>query len=153
MNEIKIAENKKVTFGNVISRMLEGVDEETIQKSAKMFESYLKKENLKPYGPIIVRDTTRQIGKEQTHDSEMLIQLKEKPESVPNPYGLEEEIVLKNCLMARYKGPVDKLILAYSKMQIYAFEHDLTLGPVYYTVLTPSEEGDDFVADIFNEVL
>ena len=152
MNEIKIAEDKNVTFNNVISRILEGIDEDTIQKSAKMFESYLKKENLKPYGPLIVRDTTKIMGKESTHDSEMLIQLKEAPANVANPYSFEPKIRLEKCLMARYTGPIDKMIMAYSKMQVYAFEHDLTLGSVFYTVLNPAEEGKEFVADIFNEV-
>ncbi len=32
MNEIKIAEDKNVTFNNVISRILEGIDEDTIQR-------------------------------------------------------------------------------------------------------------------------
>ncbi|MBR4202962.1 MAG: hypothetical protein IKQ93_05255, partial [Candidatus Methanomethylophilaceae archaeon] len=82
MNEIKIAENKNVTFNNVISRVLEGIDEETIQKAAKMFESYLKKENLKPYGPLIVRETTKLMGREASHDSELLIQLREAPQEV-----------------------------------------------------------------------
>jgi hypothetical protein len=153
MNEIKIAENKNVTFNNVISRVLEGIDEETIQKAAKMFESYLKKENLKPYGPLIVRETTKLMGREASHDSELLIQLREAPQEVANPYSLTPKIRLENALMARYVGPIDKMQMAYSKMHVYAFEHDITLGSVFYTVLNHDEEGRDFTADIFNEVI
>ena len=152
MNEIAIAENKNVTFKNVISRRLEGIDNESIDKSSKMFESYLKREELKPYGPLIVRETTKMVGKEISQDSEMLVQVKEAPKSVTDPYVFNEKIRLEGCLMARFKGPLDKLPMAYSKLHVYAYEHDINLGPVNYTVLTAGEDGI-FSADIFNEVL
>ena len=153
MNEIKIAEKKNVTFNNVISKMLENVDESNLQKSAKMFESYMKKENLKPYGPLIIRETTRMMDKTTSRDTELLLQVREAPSNVASPYQLETTIKLENCLMARFEGPIDKILMAYSKMQVYAYEHDITLGPVFYTVLNHDEDGNDLVADIFNEVL
>lgn len=152
MNEIKIAEKKNVTFNNVLSRRLEAIDEESVDKSSKMFESYVKREGLTPYGPLIVRETTKLVGKEIDQKSEMLIQVKEAPSNVADPYAFEPKVRLEGCLMARFIGPLDKMHMAYSKMQVYAYEHDINLGPVNYTVLSKGENGE-FTADIFNEVL
>ena len=152
MSEIKIVENKNVTFNNVLSRRLESVDQGGVEKSTKMFESFVKREGYTPYGPLIVRDTTKLVGKEIEQKSEMLIQIREEAKNVADPYAFEPKIRLEGCIMARYVGPLDKLQMAYSKIQVYAFEKDISLGPVNYTVLT-KEEGGDFCADIFNEVL
>ena len=151
MTDIEIVENKNVTFRNVLSRVLESTNEESIQKSARMFESYLKREKLQPYGPLIIRTTNKLIGRENVQSSEMLAQLREPPSEVENPYSFEPIVRIENCLMARYIGPQDHMQMAYAKMQVYAFEKQLDLGPVTYSVLTP--DGEEFMADIFTEVL
>ncbi len=151
MNEIKIAENKNVTFNNVLSRRLESIDVENVEKAAKMFESYVKREGLNPYGPIILRDTSTVDGNTFVQKSEMLIQVREAPKSVEDPYQFETKVRLEGCLMARFTGPMDKIHLAFSKLAVYAYEHDISLGPVNYTVVV--QEGESFCADIFNEVL
>lgn len=116
MAEIPIAEGKNVTFRNVLSRRIESIDEESIQKSAKMFESYLKREGLQPYGPLILRETTTISDKANSVKSEMLIQIREPPKNVVAPYEFKPEVRIEGCLMARFVGPVDKLVMAYSKM-------------------------------------
>ena len=152
MAEIKISENKNVTFNNVLSRRLDAIDQESIEKSSKMFESYVKREGLKPYGPLILRETAKLNDKEAVITSEMMIQLREAPKNVADPYTFQSKLRLEGCIMARYIGTIDNLQVAYSKLRVYAFEGDISLGPVNYTVLTPEENGV-FCADIFNEVL
>ena len=94
MTEITIAENKNVTFKNVLSRRLESNTEEGIQKSARMFESYIKREKLDPYGPLIIRNRSRLLLRENIQESEMLAQLRTPPADVIDPYTFEEKVRL-----------------------------------------------------------
>lgn len=152
MAEIPIAEGKNVTFKNVLSKSIEGIDEESIQESAKMFEAYVKKEGLQPYGPLILRETTSIDETSAAVKSEMLIQLREAPKEVSAPYEFSPQVRVEGCLMARFMGPVDKLVMAYSKMIVYAYERGMSLGSVGYTVIASQQDGE-ITADMFREIL
>lgn len=128
MNEIKMATGKNVTFRNVLSRALESDKAEGIERSARMFEAYIKREGLEPYGPLIIRNTSRSNGRDCMQYLEMLSQLRDVPASVVDPYQFSERIRLEGCLMARYSGPMDVMRMAFSKAQVYAFENSLDRG-------------------------
>ncbi len=152
MVEIMLAENKRVSFKNVLSRRLESLSEEEFQRSGRMFEAYAKRQKLKPYGPMIIRTTSSMSGRNELQESEMLAQLKEPPEHVDEPYRFEPLIRLEGCLMARYIGPMGGAPMAYAKMRVHAFEHSLDLGPVTYTVIDQGEDGE-FCTDVFIQVM
>lgn len=152
MNEIKIAENKNVTFRNVLSRRLDSTDSGALEKSARMFQSYIERQKLKPYGPLILRNTARLLGRADMIDSEMLAQLRERPDRIAEPYSFEETVRMEGCLMARFTGNLSDIEMATAKMRIYAFERGKKLGAVTYIVITPAE-GDTVTADIFTEML
>lgn len=152
MDEILMATGKNVTFRNVLSRVLELEKAEGIERSARMFEAYIRREGLEPYGPLIIRNTSRSSGRDDVQYSEMLVQLRDAPVSVADPYRFTERIRLEGCLMARYSGPMDSMRMAFSKAQVYAFENSLDLGSVTYTVLVQNN-GGSISADIFFEVL
>lgn len=48
---------------------------------------------------------------------------------------------IEGCLIAKYVGPTNKMFYAHYKIQTYAFEHNLGLGPVTYTVYTKDSAG------------
>lgn len=152
MVEIVLAEDKRVSFKNVLSRRLESITDDGMQKSARMFEAYMKRQKLKPFGPMIIRTTLSMSGRNELQESEMLAQLEEPPGDVADPYSFEPIIRLGSCLMARYIGPMDGIPMAYAKMRVHAFEHSLDLGPVTYTVLMPAEDGE-FCTDVFIQVM
>ncbi len=152
MVEILLAEDKRVSFKNVLSRRLESPTEVEVQKSARMFEAYMKRQKLKPFGPMIIRTTLSMSGRDELQESEMLAQLEESPGDVADPYSFEPLVRLEGCLMARYTGPMDGIPMAYAKMRVHAFEHNLDLGPVTYTVLMPAEDGE-VCADVFIQVM
>jgi len=152
MNEIIIAENKTLKLNNVLYRRLESLDEMGVQRAARMFESYIKSNNLKPYGPMITRTETRMMGRETIAGSQMLAQLREPPMKVEDPYGFEPLIRKENCLMARYTGPFNMMQMAFGKMQVHAFENGITLGGTTFVVFTDSANGI-ITADIFTETV
>ena len=152
MVEIALVENKRVTFRNVLSRRLESLTDDGMEKSARMFEAYAKRQKLKPHGPMIIRTTLSMSGRDELQESEMLMLLEEPPEHVDDPYRFEPLIRLEGCLMARYIGPKDGAPMTYLKMRVHAFEHNLDLGPVTYTALTPTEDGE-VCADVFVQVM
>lgn len=152
MVEIVLAENKNVMFKNVLSRRLESLTEDGFQKSARMFEAYMRRERLEPRGPMIVRTTLSMSGRDEIQESEMMAQLTAPADDVADPYSFEPLIRIEGCLMARYIGPAKGMPMAYAKIQVHAFEQDLDLGPVTYTVLMPAEDGD-ICADIFVRVM
>lgn len=152
MVEIKLAENKSVVFKNVLYRRLESVTEEGFQKSGRMFEAYMRREKLEPRGPPIIRTTESMDGRDELQETEMMVQLTAPPGEVADPYHYEPLIRLEGCLMARYIGPEKEVTMAYAKMKVHAFEYDMDLGPVTYTVIMPAEDGD-ICADVFIRVM
>lgn len=82
----------------------------------------------------------------------MMIQTKEAPAAVDDPYRFMPRMRLEGCLIAKYAGPVNKMFYAHYKIQAYAFEHDLGLGSSTYTVYK-SKPDSGFQADIIIQVI
>ena len=151
MTDILIAENKNVTFRNLLSRRLESGSAESMDKSIRMFNSYVKREGLETHGPTIIRTSTMFVGNENVLEMDMMVQLRGKMENVQDPYSFSEMVRLEGYLMARYRGPMNMTDMANMKIRVYAFEKEMDLGPNTYTVYTSDSKGP--VVDIFQQVL
>ncbi|MDR1690249.1 MAG: hypothetical protein LBR42_00205 [Candidatus Methanoplasma sp.] len=151
-NDIEIAENKTLKLNRVLFRELRQHDNEDIQKSLYMLDSYIKSKKLEPYGPTVVHSRTVFENMRPISITRIMVQLREIPESVGSPYSFEELIRVENCILARYRGDAPHLQLAYGKMQVYAFEHGISLKDETYTVLI-EETPSGILADVFAETM
>ena len=70
--------------------------------------------------------------------------------NVEAPYKMEPVIRVRNCMYAHYVGPEEKLKLAYDKINVTAFEEDITVANENYTIFIEKQD-DNIVADIFVE--
>ena len=65
-------------------------------------------------------------------------------------YHMDPVLRVKNCLYAHYTGPMSQSQLAASKLQIVAFENELTLTGTTYTIFV-NQDDDEAVVDVFME--
>lgn len=152
-NNIEIAEKKTLKLNNVLFRALDTSDTTGFEKTASMFESYTKSKKLDLYGPVVIRVEPKIVGREVQITTTLLGQVRNPPESVDDPYSFLPLLRVENCLMARYRGPSKSLQVAYSKMQVYAFENNIPLSGTTYTVYVDGNSEDEIMADVFTEVM
>lgn len=153
MGEIEIVEGKVLKLNKVLIRPMNDGGGDTREKTMRMFDSYMRSNGMKPYGPAIIRVKNTISDNRLMCYSDLMVQLKEVPEDVSNPYRFEELIRIENCLMARYRGPASSLYVAYSKMQVYSFEHSIALSDTTFTVFLEQTADGDLMADIFVEAM
>jgi len=149
--EIEIVENKILKLKNVLSKEINSQDGAETQKVMHMFQSYTKTKSLTPYGPLIIRSSVAFENGNLVQRSRMMMQLREVPDTIDSPYYFDELIRVENCLMARYKGDATGVQMAYAKMNVYAFENDISLkGDTYTVFIEQNEKG--IMADVFVEM-
>lgn len=149
-NEIEIVENKTLKLNRVLSRELRQQDDSEVPKALHMLSSYVKSKKLTPYGPTVIHSKTVFENMRPIRITRIMVQLREPPGSVEPPYSFEELIRVEKCVMARYRGDAAHIQLAYGKIQIYAFEHSISLKDEVYTVII-EEDQSGILADVFAE--
>jgi hypothetical protein len=65
-------------------------------------------------------------------------------------YHMDAVLRVKNCLYAHFVGPSDKLALAYSKLNVLAYEQDIKTTGATYTIYV-KQDIDEMVTDVFME--
>ena len=82
----------------------------------------------------------------------MLLQCNNYIHSVEQPYFMESVIRVPNSMYCRYVRPEDKLNFAYQKINLEAFENDISLKGDSYTIFVDRNEEDETItADVFME--
>lgn len=151
-NDIEIAENKTLKLNRVIFRELRQQDGNEIQKALHMLMSFIRSKKLTPYGPTVIHSKTVFENMRPIQITRIMVQLRESLESVDSPYSFEELIRVENCILARYRGDAVRLQIAYGKIQVHAFENDISLKDEMYTVLI-EETPSGILADVFVETV
>lgn len=152
MSELPV--NKKtLKLANVLSyTMVESDFQSNVQCAAQM-ENYIKSKGYQPLGPIIQYSG---VGKNAAGEPEMVVRLLRQASGYINhtetPYSMGSVLRVPNCLYVRYRGPLEKLQVAYSKLAVVAFENDINLKGDSYTIFVDQLESEDIVADIFMEI-
>ncbi len=82
-----------------------------------------------------------------------MVQLKEAPSGVAQPYKFEPKIRLEGAILARFDGDMGDLPMGYSKILLHAYENGIKLGPTTYTVVPTNLPDGEFKADIFRQVV
>ena len=149
---IHLGVNKSLKLSNVLSTKLD-ISEKNVDFEAIVLkmENYIKSKGAIPVGPLIQKTSYCTNDEGQLCISiNLLRQTNTFIRNVEEPYKMEALIRVRNCLYARYIGPEDCLKLAYDKINIAAFEENIELCKVNYTIFVDQED-DNIVADIFVE--
>jgi len=150
--EIEITENKTLKLKNVLSKEIGFGTDADAQKAAYMFESYIKSKGFVPYGPSIIKAGVTYENGNPIQRKEMMVQLRQPPEKMESPYSFTELLRMENCLLARYRGDMLNLPMAYGKLQVYAFENNIDLkGDTFTIIIEQNENG--IIADVFAETV
>ncbi len=136
----------------MLFRPLDFASGEGFERAVTMFESYARTKGLELYGPLIIRAEPQIVGMRTEIRSYLMGQVRSAPRATEAPYDFSQYVRAENCLMARYYGPEDSLPVAYSKLQVYAFENGLRLSDTVYTVYVDDGEDDSVMVDVFVEV-
>ncbi|MCL2143278.1 MAG: hypothetical protein FWH44_03360 [Methanomassiliicoccaceae archaeon] len=149
--EITIVEDKVLKLKNVLSKELVSGDPAETQKSAHMFETYIRSKGLEPYGPMIIKTSVTFEDGRPRERKEIMVQIRDVPKKVEPPYAFTELLRVENCLLARYRGDTFNLPMAYGKMQVYAFEKEMDIAGETYTIVVEQNE-NSILADVFTVV-
>lgn len=149
---IDIAENKVLKLHQVLKKELTEKESKELLKTLRLFQAFVSAMGLVPRGPLIV------LAKPITNDgvtsiqNSIMTQLIQKPNSkLGCPYSYREEIRVENCLYCRFNDKQDYLPIAYSKINVYAYENSIDLLGDTYTVYIANDEGV-LMCDIFAEI-
>ncbi len=150
--KIQISNNKTLKLTNVITKEFDLQENEGLDKEIIKMENYIKNKGAQPIGPIVQYTTIGTCS--ETQDAKVVIKLLRQANTflhnVESPYSMEAVLRVKNCIYARFKGNESKLKLAYDKINITAFEEDISLKGDSYTIFVANNDGD-LIADVFME--
>lgn len=136
---------------NVLSLEIELNQDFDLGTTVVKMDNYLKSKGAMPIGPLIQR-TVYSINEDQQLEihAYLMRQTNNFIHNVEAPYKMEPVIRVRNCMYAHYVGPEEKLKLAYDKINVTAFEEDITVANENYTIFIEKQD-DNIVADIFVE--
>ncbi len=148
MNEIKVAENKTLKLTNVLSREIQPEEMANMPLVLTQMHNFIKSNNAQPIGPLVQAVTIT-----PEHQMKMFL-MQQATQLIPQMepgYHMDAVLRVKNCLYAHYTGPMNQSQLASAKLQIHAFENDLTLNGSVYTIYV-SQDDEEAVVDVFMEI-
>ena len=149
MNEIKTAENKTLKLTNVLSRRIMPEELGNIPVILTQMQNFMKSNSAQPVGPLV---QALVVGSGPNHEPELYM-MQQATQFIPQMepgYHMDPVLRVKNCLYAHYTGPMSQSQLAASKLQIVAFENELTLTGTTYTIFV-NQDDDEAVVDVFME--
>ena len=119
----------------------------------EQMRTYIKTKAAKQMGPFIqyTKPNMSDEGKVNIEIT-LLLQCNNYIHNVEVPYKMESVIRVVNSMYCRYNGPEKYLKFAYDKIQLEAFENNISLKGDSYTVFVDSdEENETIIADVFME--
>ena len=151
MGKIELSTNKSLKLMNVLSLEIELNQDFDLGTTVVKMDNYLKSKGAMPIGPLI-QITVYSINENQQLEihAYLMRQTNNFIHNIEAPYKMEPVIRIRNCMYAHYVGPEEKLKLAYDKINVTAFEEDITVANENYTIFIEKQD-DNIVADIFVE--
>lgn len=114
-------------------------------------QSYIRVKGAGQIGPLI-QYMTMSINADNKPEIEMkiMVQCNSFISAVEEPYQMEKVICVPNCLYCRYTGPEESLKFAYDKINLEAFENDISISSENYTIFVDRNIDEaEIVADVF----
>ena len=154
MNKLYLNFQKVLKLQNSLIRTLDYANEnDKLELIIEKMQSYIKAKGNIQIGPLI-QYTCTSINEEGKLNIEikLLLQCKNFIHNLEKGYTMESLIRVPNCMYCRYTGPEDKLSFAYDKIQLEAFENDISLKNENYTIFVDrDDENERIIADVFVE--
>lgn len=146
--EIIISDNKKLILKNCVSKKLNKVNPSELGNEITKFKKDIVRQNIKHFGPLIILN--------KTSDNKLMLNIELKVQAcdykkVNDNYETQAICICEPCIYAHYVGTINNLILAYNKLNIFAYEHNLTPTGLVYTIYI-TENTQDLEVDIFMQV-
>lgn len=151
MNEITISNNKTLKLTNALSLEVNMSETQDMSAVVLKMENYLKTKGAMPIGPLIQK-TVYNVSEQGELDIHVIFirQSNNFIHNVEEPYKMDSQLRIQNCMYAHYVGPEEKLKLAFDKINVTAFENEINLSNENYTIFV-NKQDDDIIADIFAE--
>lgn len=149
--KLTVSKNKKLKLTNVLIKSIQENEFETIDHQVQQMENFIKAKGSQPLGPLIQYNNVL-INEEGAVDLEMKF-LRQSTNFIHNvevPYEMESVVSVKNCLYIRFKGEESKLKFAYDKLNLVAYEEDISLKGGSYTIFVDQQD-EEMIVDIFME--
>jgi effector-binding domain-containing protein len=142
-----VKEKKTLKLSNVVLHKVnvEELQKLSAEKIVKLLNAHLRLKGAVPKGPLI-NHTYLRNGENQVS---FMLQAS-KAVDVEAPYGFNDSLRVENCLYTRFQGKEYDIDYAYQKMNLYAYENNLSLKKESYSIFLANEPGSDKVTiDIF----
>ncbi len=152
MSKLQFSENKTLKLTNVLKyKILLNEEDFDLNVAIEQMQSYIKTKGAMQIGPLIqfTRTFLNEAG-ELDMEIIMMLQCNNYIHSVEQPYSMESVIRVPNALYCHYTGPETFLKFAYDKINLEAFESDITLADYNYTIFVDNNQEEEImVADVF----
>lgn len=152
--EIFVDNNRVLKLKNILEytiNLSNITEEDDLNKKIKTFDDYIKNHNLSSFGPLIVR-TSIVSGDNPKVLMKVIKQIRDVNHKTNIPYQVLSELKTPNCVYSHFEGNQNDISIAQSKMQVYAYEHDLVLDTICYLVYL-SQQDDEVKVDTFIPIL
>lgn len=151
MNKIEISKNKRLKLVNPLVFSIDlSHEDQDIEVVVRQMESIIRARGAQPVGPLI---QYTEVKVDEQGEGEIILKVIRQADKylthIEPPYSMEPLLEVSNCMYARFHGPEEKLPLAYQKLQVEAFENDITLSDANYTVFVDGDEDGNIMADVF----
>lgn len=149
MNPIQVSESKTLKLTNVLSRRIMPEELQSIPTILTQMDNYIRSQNALPIGPL-VQHIEVSLGPKPEAQIYLMRQANQLITKIDPQYHMDAVLRVKDCLYARYMGPMSRNDLAAQKLNIYAFEQDIKLSGSVYSIFV-NQDDDEGVVDVFME--
>lgn len=152
MRKLIFSNNKTLKLTNVLKKEIifnEKVD--SFEAHIQQMKIYISNKGTLQVGPLI-QYTETFINEENAINMKvfMMIQCNDYLNNVDKSYQSDQIIKIKDCLYCRYIGPEENLKFAYEKINLEAFENDISLKGNSYTIYVEHNvQESTIIADVF----
>ncbi|MCL1790339.1 MAG: hypothetical protein FWG40_03100 [Peptococcaceae bacterium] len=146
--KVKVSINRTLKLNNVLIREISPKELNNENQIFNQMCVFIQNKGATTVGPVITYSRAERDADGFTKTSKsIMIQVSQEIEP-DDPYQYEDSIRVGGCLYARFSEKLENLPYAYDKLGVYAFENDLRLNGVSYTISLNSF-GTKLIADIF----
>ncbi len=151
MNKLQYSQGKTLKLTNVLfQKIILGTDDINMNSLLEQMQTYIKVKGSRQIGPLIQHTKTVISNDKIEAEICFMLQCNNFINKVEEPYYMESVIRATDCLYCRYTGPEESLKFAYDKINLEAFENNISLSNESYTIFVDKNvEESEIVADVF----
>ena len=153
MNKLEVKTNKKLVLKQVLIKELKNISFEQIDAEITKFINELQLLKVQAFGPLITKSYGTNIHEDGTITTsyDIMVQAHDYKQ-YGNQFYTKELLQCEHCVHTRFQGKAEHMQFAYSKLDLYFYEHDLDTNGIVYNVFV-SGETEKMVVDIFRPVV